>query len=225
MTAKQFNDLKVTSTKILKYPLVAQHAIHGEIDLLRARLEKGENVDRPTRAYLDYTPLHWATTFGHHDAAQLLLGHGANIEAKDSFDRTPLMLAVLGHQGASVQWLIDHGANIEASWADPPGTLPRRCIQLAIQYLDFSIVESLLNAGANSMFSVMIWPPTTGKKRTISKGTSVGICEYIVATKSWAGEWKDRMLEVVRRCRPEEFMDWWTAQGQDPGPGRTLLYL
>lgn len=39
------------------------------------------------------TPLHWAVQKGHFDVAELLVGHGAEINWPNKFELTPLMIA------------------------------------------------------------------------------------------------------------------------------------
>jgi ankyrin repeat protein len=46
---------------------------------------------------------------------QLLLEHGAALEAKDNDGRTPLLLAAYGGHDAAVKMLLEHGAVLEAT--------------------------------------------------------------------------------------------------------------
>jgi ankyrin repeat protein len=60
------------------------------------------------------TPLHIAASMGHPEAAELLIKHGANIEALEMDERTPLNLAAYTNQAKVVEILLHKGANKEA---------------------------------------------------------------------------------------------------------------
>ena len=56
--------------------------------LLKYRVDPGWN-DPAT----GYTPLMWAAAWGHEEIVEMLIGAGANIEAKDNYRRTALFWA------------------------------------------------------------------------------------------------------------------------------------
>jgi ankyrin repeat protein len=65
----------------------------------------------------DSTPLHCATWKGHLPVVELLLHHGADVNATNSNDHwgtTPLHAAAHGNQRAIAELLIAKGANIQA---------------------------------------------------------------------------------------------------------------
>ncbi len=64
------------------------------------------------------TPLHCATWKGHLNVVELLLSHGANVNAKNNNDHwgtTPLHAAAHANQRAIAELLIAHGADIQAT--------------------------------------------------------------------------------------------------------------
>jgi ankyrin repeat protein len=58
-----------------------------------------------------FTPLHWAASSGHKDVAELLLAHGADVNAKNNNDWTPLYYAVSGGHKDVAQLLRQHGGD------------------------------------------------------------------------------------------------------------------
>lgn len=61
------------------------------------------------------TPLHEAAIRGHTNIAQILLQHGANINARRVTGETPLFLAAIACKGKMKQLLISHGADMNIS--------------------------------------------------------------------------------------------------------------
>ena len=67
-----------------------------------------------TQDNFKWTPLHFACHGGMKDVVELLLNHGANIEAVTLNGGTPLMRAVESSKPELVQFLIDKGAKVQA---------------------------------------------------------------------------------------------------------------
>jgi len=59
------------------------------------------------------TALHWASRTGMTSTVELLLQHGAKVNAKDLSGETPLHKAAWRNQTETVEELIKHGASIE----------------------------------------------------------------------------------------------------------------
>ncbi|KAM0273170.1 hypothetical protein ACHAQH_008461 [Verticillium albo-atrum] len=119
-------------------------AVAGDRVKLREELNKGKDVDTRDLEY-QHTPLHWAVLGNHADAVQLLLSHGAAVNAFEaSRGRTPLLVAVAcGHETIARQ-LLEAGAD-----ADTPDMVGNTPLILAARENRFSMVKLLLEGGSN----------------------------------------------------------------------------
>ncbi|KAK0386653.1 hypothetical protein NLU13_6488 [Sarocladium strictum] len=75
---------------------------------------------------------------------QLLVEHGANIEATDGHQRTPLLVAAIRGNKTAADWLLDKGANIEATDGHQ-----RTPLLVAVDLDNKPAVDWLLDKGAN----------------------------------------------------------------------------
>ena len=82
----------------------------GDNEMLSFLISKGVNpkivIGDRRRTYL-----HYAVIYGHRGIAEILLGHGVDIDAKDRFGQTALHLAVLTEKEDLAALLRAHGAN------------------------------------------------------------------------------------------------------------------
>ena len=91
-----------------------------------------------------FTPLHWAASSGHKDVAELLLAHGADVNAKNNNGSTPLhFAAALGHKDVA-ELLLAHGADVNAK--NKGGSTPLH-FAAALGHKD--VAELLLAHGAD----------------------------------------------------------------------------
>lgn len=117
--AAEYGNVKMTnfllsqgaSVNIRQYSL-SNHYIDGE----HPRLVSGR------------FPLHWAALKGHSEVVELLLQHGANLNARNSSGRPALQEACMGDDLESVKVLLENGADVNARsynhvCSDPSGSI------------------------------------------------------------------------------------------------------
>ncbi|XP_052096585.1 GA-binding protein subunit beta-1-like isoform X1 [Mytilus californianus] len=116
-------------------------AKRGETDEVRTLMSNGAPF---TTDWLGTSPLHFATQFGHHDTAEVLLRAGISRDARTKVDRTPLHVAAQEGHNDIVELLIQHAADIDAKdmlkmtplhWASEKGHKP--------------VLETLIKHGAD----------------------------------------------------------------------------
>ena len=92
---------------------VADAAMRGDVQVVRAVLTSGQDVNAPQGDGM--TALHWAAERGHAELAALLLYAGANVEAVTRIGNyTPLHLASRAGSAAVATALLDAGADVAA---------------------------------------------------------------------------------------------------------------
>lgn len=89
------------------------------------------------------TPLHMAARHGHAAVVEVLLSHGANVNAANNDGMTPLHAAVAGQQHLLTKLLLSRGA--EAERASSAGLSPLR---IAAQRGDAAMISALREGGA-----------------------------------------------------------------------------
>lgn len=93
--------------------LITEAARAGDIAAVRDLLT-ADPVLVHTHSYDGWTPLHLAAHYGHSQVAEMLLAHGADVNARATNDlgSSPLLWAIMGQDVAAVTLLLDHGADI-----------------------------------------------------------------------------------------------------------------
>lgn len=104
-----------------KLSLLHIAAFTGNLDMVRALLEQGANVDEKEAD--GWTPLHLAAKYGYKQVVTTLLEKGANVDEKEDDGLVPLHLAAeKGHEDI-VTTLLEKGANPLIN--DKDGKTPR----------------------------------------------------------------------------------------------------
>jgi uncharacterized protein len=93
----------------------------------------------------DWTPLHWAGTYGHLAAIAALLAAGAGVDGTNSAGYTPLMFTVDDGHAAVAAALLSAGADANHASADGYTALHR-----ASMYGHVEAARALLEAGART---------------------------------------------------------------------------
>ena len=93
----------------------------GNIEVVIQHLDAGIDVNAK-QGIPEWTPLHLASQFNRKEVAELLIGKGANVNAKDLSVRTPLHLASLHGCKEVAELLIRKGADMNAK--DQGGKTP-----------------------------------------------------------------------------------------------------
>jgi ankyrin repeat protein len=121
------------------------------------------------------SPLLYAAREGNTEVARLLLAAGANLEATEANGIGPLLMALVNNQLETAYLLLEHGAkvNVEDYWGRTPlfTVVDYRNLDMnsAVEdvptsnYVDreplFSMIEYLLDAGADVNARTREWPP------------------------------------------------------------------
>ncbi|OPB42534.1 hypothetical protein A0O28_0036510 [Trichoderma guizhouense] len=117
-------------------------AVLGLTEATKLLLERGHNLNAIDSN--GFTPLSWASIYGHEAVAELLIFGGANLEVKDSkYDCSPLMRAATNGHEAIVRLLLEKGVDINTQ-----NRYGRTALSFAAQYKHKTIIELLRQRGA-----------------------------------------------------------------------------
>jgi len=89
--------------------IIISQSGYGHADVVAFLLDHG--VDPNVRSAGGSTPLH---NVSNAETAQVLIAHGAKVDARDDFGWTPLARAVQSHRRDVVRYLVSHGADVNA---------------------------------------------------------------------------------------------------------------
>ena len=86
----------------------------GNIEAVKQHLAAGVDVNGWGDKGNEATPLYYAAQSGHKEIAELLIGKGADVDAKDDLGLTSLYHAVIEEQKEIAELLIAKGADVNA---------------------------------------------------------------------------------------------------------------
>lgn len=159
LTSRQLHALITPTLHVLALRTysIGWAAFKGHEPLVRLHLDKGVPADSRPNGY-SKTPLQYAACSGHTPILDLLLSHGASVDAPCASQCTALHFAILnGHPGA-VKTLLYHGASVQMRNSE--GLTP---LLLAARYpvgrSGEAVLEMLLDAGSqvDAQESVVGW--------------------------------------------------------------------
>ena len=90
---------------------IFQAAEQGDLKLAKMLLEKDPDLVK-AKGSAGYTPLHWASGAGQTRTVEILLVHGADVNARDDSGATPLHLAAFNGHLKVLEMLIAKGADV-----------------------------------------------------------------------------------------------------------------
>jgi hypothetical protein len=83
---------------------IFEAAQRGNVKVLRAFLESGVDPSVPDLTYYNWTPLHYASSFGQSRAVKVLLEYGADPDLQDLNGKIPRALAIDSFLTGKVTW-------------------------------------------------------------------------------------------------------------------------
>ena len=118
----------------------------GDLSQCESFLAIGANVNHVENVEYNRTPLHAASLNGRTPVVELLIDHGADIEAKSGIGFTPLHLAAQEGHLATARLLVTRGARTDAAKRD--GAMP---IHMAAQDNRHQVLEFLVTEAGVSI--------------------------------------------------------------------------
>lgn len=132
--------------------LLPQAARGGQLEVMRLLLDAGADIHgglttSDFSGAVDGTALYHAASRGHVDIAELLIGHGADVNLGESWvNEAPLHVAALKNQPDMIAVLLEHGADPDRSSDWRGGYTP---LHYAAIHGSVEAIEALLAGGAN----------------------------------------------------------------------------
>jgi ankyrin repeat protein len=135
------------ASTIVEAPL-SLAAVSGNKAMIELLLAKGADVNQADKRDNGKTPLFNAVEKGYKAAAEVLIAHKSEINARDSYGRTPLHYAASSGYSAIAEMLLADGAEVNA--ADTTGATP---LFAAVQNNHPDMVQLLLSNKAEINFT------------------------------------------------------------------------
>ena len=215
---------------------VADAAMRGDVEAVRALLQKGADVNEAQGDGM--TALHWAADRGSLEIAEMLITAGANVMASTRIgDYTPLHVASRAGSAPVVEALLEAGSNMDAVTTNS-GVTP---LHLAAESGDPDAIRVLAAHGADMNAREGEWDQTPlifaaagnrpeGIRTLVELGADVSLAERVIedvdrhAAVDIAAQ--HRLYEVLEQFRPgwldnDLLTDPWgpVDEGAAPHPG------
>lgn len=142
---------------------IADAVMKRNVAAFRSLLQQKADVN--ARQLDGTTALHWAAQFGDLDAADLLIGAGANVSAVNRTGVTPLQLAAIDGNAAMLERLIKAGADPNAPLTPEGDTV----LMMAARNGRPAAIKTLLDNGAQ-INARETWGGTTALMWAVSEG-------------------------------------------------------
>ena len=160
------------------------------------------NVANPDGA----TALMAAAFGGHVDAAQVLLGAGANVNVQDTNGRTPLMAAALGGNAALARALLDRKADLNAEDSGGSTALIYAAANGHLEFIDLLVKAGLTKGNDLALAYSVRGCYTAVMQRLLDGGAKTtaeiqGAPMLVLAASSNCLEAIDVLHRARRRCQ------------------------
>ena len=119
----------------------------GDASIVEILVKAVDNINAVCESRDGRTPLYIATYYGHDEIVQILLGAGADADAKNVSGNTALCAAVYYGSVEATEILIKGGADVHAVCEGGPSS-GRTPLNTATYYGRDEIVQILIDAGA-----------------------------------------------------------------------------
>jgi len=166
------------------------------LDIARALITAGADVNAVDRR-LSYSPLHKACIKNHAELVVFLLGHGADVDARDTRNRTPLHIACYRWH-AIAQILIEAGGDVNAK--DIHGWTP---LHEAAEAGRTDIIQLLLDHGSDMEARDKYSRTILHTACEYGKTTTVQFLLEHGADPNTRNKWDNTPLEFALDLRPD----------------------
>ncbi|WP_419241878.1 ankyrin repeat domain-containing protein [Cardinium endosymbiont of Nabis limbatus] len=122
-----------------------------DIQLVKKLIAEGARVNKPDQSHLRLRPLHLAALINNVEIMEILIDHGAYVDAQDGSGSTPIFHAIFNNYAEAVAKLIEKGADIDLRQRHNGHTLLEEITQnMAKQFPDkhFTKIIKLIQAAS-----------------------------------------------------------------------------